>query len=165
MQFDTDADSSIIRYQRRTLQHLSNNNSTKHMENDQFKDLILLFIALNNLQYISSDLIDRCSPEMIHILLRSNVDILDYIIPEILSIDTWFIAVQHNIWNILLVPSGLRLNLALHLVITKYYSLYEFQGFITYSFNNILISFGFLFIILLFVYYVLLLNFGFVYCV
>jgi hypothetical protein len=70
---------------------------------------------------------------MIHILLRSNVDILDYINPEIVSIDTWFIAVQHNIWNIRMVQSGLRLNLALHLVITKYYSLYEFQGFITYS--------------------------------
>jgi hypothetical protein len=46
MQFNTQSDSYMIRNQRRTLQHLSNDDSTKHLENDQFEDLISLFIAL-----------------------------------------------------------------------------------------------------------------------
>ena len=86
------------------------------------------------------NLIDECTIEMIHILIRSNVNILDYVNSELLPINTWYVAVRHNIRNITRVPPELQINLAFYLIVGGYYSLYQFNDNLSYSKFTLLID-------------------------
>jgi hypothetical protein len=151
--------SRFIRNQRRTWQHLTSINSVGYFENDQIDCLTTIVRTLRQpsgeyqvcyrsgltyyhyfARFIPYHMINQYSPEMIHILIRSNVDILNYVNLENLSINTWRVAVQHNINNIRRVPERTRINLAFYLIVIGNYTVYQFQNLLSYSNFTLLIN-------------------------